>query len=338
MIIQLHFCPCCRTPSVTISNSGKPFTKTSAVTPGSIFEMRPANRFCNAARHLRPTELTECTAWTLSDLLATCAPSSLVVFRCISELTRADAVEVLACLCLRGREGVPAAIRISATLRSSSAAWEILSNIIQLNWSTRDLALLAITFGTRARFSRDWSACVKNAVEGHEEAKVALAALLETTEINIQKDCLQIDDARVTNWESQGCYENDPSLGRELAWCFFAAQCQMAVEASMSCACATTLNRDYSAAAQDWLQAAEPGNEIFNEKYFRMFGVLMKRRSKKLAEAEPMRISSETDFAYTKSVREVLYRFVCLSSSCVPIILEDRMDVGKALLYLGSRI
>ncbi len=66
----------------------------------------------------------------------------------------------------------------------------------------------------------------------------------------------------------------------------------------MSCVCATTLNRDYSTVAHDLLQLAEPVTEILNEQYFRMFSVLMKKISRKLAETEPMRISSETDFAF----------------------------------------
>lgn len=48
-------------------------------------------RYHRAAKQISPDERTHWSAWAVSDILVTSAPSSLAIFHCISELTRAEA-------------------------------------------------------------------------------------------------------------------------------------------------------------------------------------------------------------------------------------------------------
>lgn len=297
--------------------------------------MESESRYRAACLCLDATAPTNCDASTLGDILSRLQPTSLSIFRSISELTRAEASEVLACISVKGCQGFSAAVRICVTLRRSVGAWETISEIVTADCPIRDLALLAVTFGKRARYSRDWSHCIQESLNGNDEAILTMAALLERRGFEMDSSrILELGGSPVTDWESQKTFVENPSLARELSWCFFTAQCQLAIESTISCSCNELMIPD-NCEEGGWLGEASPDNPALNEKYFRMFGVLIKKRSCNLS-PEDMDVSMGTtdniDFAVTNSVRQTFRQFANILPSCEPILLQGPQGCGKSAL------
>lgn len=286
-------------------------------------------RFTRAARLLKDAPLEKVNAWKLADVLVSSQPGPLSIFRCISELTRAEAFELLSCLCLQGREAVPAAVRICAVLRSNFAAWESLGSLLSVEWRLRDACILAVVFGKRARFARDWSDCLKASMDGDGEAKLAMGALLENREV-ADTACLNVEGGQVISWKAEEAYGTSASIGRELAWSFFASQCQLAVEARLVRERETGVDEVDATAEEDWLRPAAKDNALWNASYFRIFGVLMKKRMLDNPSSPAIETDRELDFVFTKSVRRFFHQYALRATDCRPVILEGPHGCGKS--------
>jgi len=297
--------------------------------------MEGENRFFSAMRHLCSTASPSQNASTLSHQLASEIHSSLSIFRCVSELTRTEALELLVCLTFHGDKSVSAAIRIAATLRSHAIAWETLSKLIACKWNPTDLALLAVSFGSRARFARKWTDCIHNALNGDDLARFTMAALMERRDIKFDAEkILEFKGLPICAWNSQLEYEDEPSVGQELAWSTFAAQRQLEVESSRGGSYTDTLSKFDESSQNSWLREAQGGNSGLNDEYFRMFGNLIRKRATKNDDEHSMDIDSsscaETSFAITPTVREVFFEFSNISWTCKPVLLEGPHGCGKS--------
>ncbi len=313
-----------------------PSTLPSEATAGA------SNQFGRAMKTLKLSdEFSDGSAAALARQLADERLSALSIFRSISELTRTEALEVLVYLTFHGLPGIPAAVRIAATLRSHPIAWETLLRLIPDVSNFRDLALIAISFGSRARFYRDWSGCTESALKGNDEARLTMAALMESRRVKFNRaELLKYEGMPAHNWCSQEQYGTEtPSLGRELAWCALAARHQLTIERSRKCEYEEVQQRYSESEGWDWLQEAEPGNVPLNGSYFRMFDTLIpKRKRASVADEDSMEIdsnaeaaqSSGVEFAVTSSVLKVFYEFSQLSWRCKPILIEGPHGCGKS--------